>query len=90
MSKQNLHALRTHLKRLPDPAAREEFAVACGTTINYLRKVLSRNRFVPDAALCIAIERESKGAVRCEELRPDVDWSYLRRTDCQIPMENAA
>jgi len=27
-----------------------------------------------------AIERATKGAVRCEELRPDVDWAYLRGT----------
>lgn len=29
---------------------------------------------------CPAIERESGGAVRCEDLRPDVDWAYLRGT----------
>jgi DNA-binding transcriptional regulator YdaS (Cro superfamily) len=28
---------------------------------------------------CPAIERHSKGAVRCEDLRPDVDWAYLRQ-----------
>lgn len=27
---------------------------------------------------CIEIERETGGAVRCEELRPDIDWSFLR------------
>jgi DNA-binding transcriptional regulator YdaS (Cro superfamily) len=27
----------------------------------------------------IAIERESGGVVTCEEMRPDVDWAYLRR-----------
>ena len=27
---------------------------------------------------CPAIERMSGGLVRCEELRPDVDWAYLR------------
>ena len=26
---------------------------------------------------CIAIERATGGAVTCEELRPDFDWSYL-------------
>ena len=84
-------ALQAHLRSLPDAAAREAFAVACGTTINYLRKVLSRKRFVPDAALCVAIERESGGAVRCEVLRPDVDWTYLRCTECPIPaMDKAA
>lgn len=27
---------------------------------------------------CPAIERATAGAVRCEELRPDVDWGVLR------------
>ena len=32
------------------------------------------------AERCPAIERATKGAVRCEDLRPDVDWGYLRGT----------
>lgn len=31
---------------------------------------------------CIDIERATNGTVRCEDLRPDVDWAYLRGTDC--------
>lgn len=27
---------------------------------------------------CPSIERATKGAVRCEEMRPDVDWAYIR------------
>ena len=34
-------------------------------------------RRVP-AARCIDIERVTGGLVKCEELRPDMDWSYLR------------
>ena len=34
-------------------------------------------RRVP-AEHCPAIERLSAGRVRCEILRPDVDWGYLR------------
>lgn len=30
---------------------------------------------------CPAIERATGGAVRCEDLRPDVDWAYLRGTN---------
>lgn len=30
---------------------------------------------------CPAIERATNGAVRCEDLRPDVDWAYLRGTN---------
>lgn len=29
---------------------------------------------------CIAIEKVTGGEVRCEHLRPDVDWAYLRGT----------
>ncbi len=27
---------------------------------------------------CIPIEKLTGGTVRCEELRPDIDWAYLR------------
>lgn len=27
---------------------------------------------------CPAIERATKGEVRCEDLRPDVDWAWIR------------
>jgi DNA-binding transcriptional regulator YdaS (Cro superfamily) len=34
------------------------------------------------AEYCPRIERATNGAVRCEDLRPDVDWGFLRATDC--------
>lgn len=37
-----------------------------------------RTRGVP-AEKCPDIERETNGEVRCEELRPEVDWAYLRK-----------
>ena len=36
------------------------------------------------AEYCPQIERITSGAVRCEDIRPDVDWAYLRATDCPI------
>ena len=36
-------------------------------------------RGVP-AEACPLIERVTNRAVRCEELRPDVDWAYLRHS----------
>ncbi|WP_082080254.1 helix-turn-helix domain-containing protein [Cupriavidus basilensis] len=30
------------------------------------------------AERCPALERAGKSQVRCEEMRPDVDWAYLR------------
>ena len=32
------------------------------------------------AERCPAIEQATNGAVTCEDLRPDVDWAYLRGT----------
>lgn len=34
----------------------------------------------PSAERCIQIEKATAGAVRCEQLRPDIDWAYLRGT----------
>lgn len=30
------------------------------------------------AERCPGLERAGKSVVRCEEMRPDVDWAYLR------------
>lgn len=57
---------------------RECFAARCGTTLGQLRNVAYGRQC--GEALAINIERESLGAVRCEDLRPDVDWAYLRGT----------
>ncbi|WNV05818.1 helix-turn-helix domain-containing protein [Candidatus Methylospira mobilis] len=45
--------------------------------------VLGR-RQIP-AERCPQIERASNGEVRCEDLRPDVDWAYLRDTKSTGP-----
>ncbi|QWA09822.1 helix-turn-helix domain-containing protein [Sodalis ligni] len=37
-------------------------------------------RAIP-AERCPEIEKATSGAVTCEELRPDVDWAYLRGTE---------
>lgn len=77
-SKDRLSSLRAFLSSLK-PAEQLSFAARCGTTLGYIRKKLSTGgRF--GESLVIAFERESGGAVRCEELRPDVDWAYLRGT----------
>lgn len=39
---------------------------------------IEKNR-VP-AERCPALERAGKSAVRCEEMRPEVDWAYLRES----------
>lgn len=69
-----------YLATLP-PAEREDFAARCRTTVNYLRKAASIGQCIGED-LAIRIERESNRAVTVEQLRPDVDWAYIRGTDC--------
>lgn len=84
-----METLRLYLNSLT-PAEQANFCGRCETSIGYLRKAISLKQQVRDK-LCIAIERESAGAVRCEDLRPDVDWAYLRATDCpECPVKEAA
>jgi DNA-binding transcriptional regulator YdaS (Cro superfamily) len=59
---------------------RRAFAVRCGTSSDHLRNIAYGKTC--GEKLAIAIDRESGGVVRCEDLRPDVDWAYLRGTDC--------
>ena len=60
-------------------SAREAFAMRCGTTYGHLRNVAYGSKTCAES-LAINVDRESHGAVRCEDLRPDVDWAYLRRS----------
>lgn len=32
---------------------------------------------------CIQIEKATHGQVKCEDLRPDVDWAYIRGTNSE-------
>jgi DNA-binding transcriptional regulator YdaS (Cro superfamily) len=62
-----------------DDSALAEFAQRCGTTVGQMKQVAGGYRRAGES-LAINIERESGGAVRCEDLRPDVDWAYIRST----------
>lgn len=43
------------------------------------------------AERCLEIEKATSGSVTCEELRPDVDWTYLRGTrPCSSGQETSA
>lgn len=53
-------------------ADRLAFADACLTSEGYLRKAVSRKQLL-GTAICVAIERESRGAVCRKDLRPE-DW----------------
>ncbi|MDH2239096.1 helix-turn-helix domain-containing protein [Pigmentiphaga sp. GD03639] len=48
----------------------------------------SRGRVPAD--YCPAIERATAGTVRCEDLRPDVDWAYLRQSAAAAPTPTPA
>lgn len=71
-----MEALRRYLNSLPLPE-QEAYARRCGTTIGYLRKAISTKAKLGDG-LVVELDRESGGAVRCEDLRPDIDWAYVR------------
>jgi len=70
--------LRTYLAGL-QAEDRSTFAARCGSSVGHIRNI-SYGYKPCGEALAIAIERESGGRVSCEELRPDVDWQYLRGT----------
>jgi DNA-binding transcriptional regulator YdaS (Cro superfamily) len=58
-----------------------QLARAVGVSAVIVSQWKTGARQVP-AERCPAIERATDGAVTCEELRPDVDWAYLRGTRC--------
>lgn len=58
-------------------------AIALGRSLGISPSLISQwaneIRQIP-AERCPEIEKATNGAVTCEELRPDVDWKYLRGT----------
>lgn len=67
-----MDALNTYLNSLPT-AEQGAFAKRCATSIGYLRKAISKGQQF-GLPLCASLERESGGAVVCEQLRPDIAW----------------
>lgn len=67
--------LRTYLNQQRGRAA------ALGRALDVAPVLISQwanNSRPTPAERCPAIEKATDGAVTCEELRPDVDWAYLR------------
>ena len=50
---------------------------ACGVSVQAVCFWRDGLRTLP-ADQCITLEKLNQGRVRCEDLRPDVDWAYLR------------
>lgn len=49
----------------------------CGVSVQAVCFWRDGERALP-AEHCITLEKMNNGLVRCEEMRPDVDWAYLR------------
>lgn len=84
-----MQKLLDYLNGLP-VKEQEDFARRCQTTVGYLRQIAYGHRACP-AHLAINIERESKRALMCEELRPTgVDWAYIRAERRRISVRRVA
>lgn len=56
---------------------KQELAKALEIEPSYLSRKLSGDRAFT-AKDCIAIEKFTRGELRCEDILPDLDWAYLR------------
>ncbi|WP_090541094.1 YdaS family helix-turn-helix protein [Nitrosomonas sp. Nm132] len=77
--------LKDYIKTIP-LEERDVFSAKCGTSFAHIRNIAYGYKKSGES-LCINIERESGGTVKCEELRPDVDWKYLRGTFTTFKLE---
>lgn len=66
-----------NLKEYLKPGMASPLAAALGIHPVLISQWSNNKRRVP-AERCPDIERATGGAVRCEDLRPDIDWSVLR------------
>ncbi|PVD44558.1 Cro/Cl family transcriptional regulator [Serratia liquefaciens] len=69
-----METLRNYLNAMSIGMQRE-FAVNCGTSVEYLRKAISKKQKL-GPALSVLIEINSKGVVDRKELHPD-DWGKI-------------
>lgn len=65
-----------YFKDLSKPA-RESFAAKVGTSVAYLWQIIYGQRRCSES-MAIEIEKASSRKVRVEDMRPDVDWAYIR------------
>lgn len=75
--------LKQYLDEL-GPEGRAAFANRCGAAVGHLLNVAGGHKRCGEG-LAINIERESGGIVKCESLRSDVDWAYLRGNSLPTP-----
>ncbi|WP_410055240.1 transcriptional regulator [Providencia rettgeri] len=60
-----------------------ELAKKIGVPVTLISQWANGVRQIP-AERCPEIEKATAGVVRCEDLRPDIDWSYLRGTQSVV------
>lgn len=77
-----MEKLKNYLRNL-SKTDRELLAKACETSFGHLRNV-GYGCSKPNAKLCIAIERETRGHIKCEELRKDIDWQWVRSSHLSL------
>ncbi|NNP68414.1 helix-turn-helix domain-containing protein [Acinetobacter sp. Ac_5812] len=73
------------LKKFLKPLTKEQrttFAAKCGTTLGNLNQIIYSTTPC-GASLAIDIDRESGGAVRCDDLCPTADFQYLRKQEAE-------
>ncbi|MBS6615407.1 MAG: helix-turn-helix domain-containing protein [Sutterella wadsworthensis] len=58
--------------------SQKKLAKVLGVTPAMINHVVTCRRPIPEN-WCPIIERETAGRIRCEQLRPDVDWAVLRQ-----------
>lgn len=71
-----MDTFRTYFKALTKDE-REQLATQVGTSAAYLWQIAYKQRRCNES-MAIEIEKASRGAIRVEDLRPDVDWAYIR------------
>lgn len=62
-----------------DRGAQTRLAKFVGVQPQLMHQWVNGKRPIP-ATRCPSIEKATNGIVRCEDLRPDVDWSFIRGT----------
>lgn len=75
--------LKTYLSTL-ERGGVSSLAKELGISPSYLSQLASGAAPISHSR-CIDIEKATNGAIRCEDLRPDVDWAYLRNSANVVP-----
>ncbi|EPS7618392.1 hypothetical protein ACVHO4_000939 [Vibrio cholerae] len=84
-----LEELKNYLSSL-SMQQKMDYATRAGTTLSYLRKVISISRHTIHPLTCALLEKESDGKVSRKSLRPD-DWQLIwPELDLKERMRDAA